>query len=249
MISAKRIAISGLTFNDTLSETTTQYSIIDVLQASDLNITNNYFTGAKNAAIALNQVSRAVIANNSIDSSEIFGIWSGDSTELYIHSNTISNSWANGTLVSVSNSKIVENEYVNNHHKTVFGVSGGQIDIEHYSNQIYIGCNNIHDSTIVGSSFAYGLETAPVHVNNIEVVGNSIFNNDGYAVCINYGNSDMSNIVIHNNSFHNNLVSPVTHTQYDYNGYTPTLYSNCSNSSCLVSCDITIDSIFADGFD
>lgn len=159
------------------------------------------------------------------------------------------NSYANAILAGFYNSKIVQNEFKNNHHKALWGVSGGQIDIVDVTNHLYVGCNNIHDSSIPGYPNAVGIEFAPTHIHNVELVGNSIYNHDGYAVSINYGNSDFGNIYIHNNSASNNGISPVTHTQYDYNDFTPTLVNNCSNTSCLVSCDYTIDSIFYDDFE
>ena len=252
--SSKRISFTGLTFDDTQMQVTSQNGIIDAYKASDLAFANNAFSGAKFSALALNQVSRVMITNNVIDSSQVYGIWLSSTTttwssEIYIRGNTISNSWANGTIINAENAKIVGNNYFGNHHLTVFGQSGGQFDIEQYSKNIYVGCNNIHDSSIAGSLITYGVETAPVHVNNIEIVGNTIKNHDGYAVCINHGNSDISNILIHNNSVSSNGTSPFTHTQYDYNGFTPSIYGNCANASCLVNCDTTIDWIFADNFD
>ena len=237
------VTIENINFDDSGSTNgTSSDGILNILNSSNVIVTNSAFSGGKFSAIALRASNNILISNNQISSTQEFAIWgdnsaSGVSSNVTISGNTISDTWANGIIISLVNSRIVYNEFLRNHDQTLFATSGGQLDIEKNTNHLYVGCNYIHDGLLPPPYVVAGIEFAPTDINSVEVTGNRIINNDGFAIAIDYGNINVSGIVIHNNSVSGNAFNSNTNSQYDYKDYTPQIYGNCTDSSCVTSCN------------
>ena len=247
MYQTANLKIHDLTFDDTSADIRSGEGIINLFYSKSITIQNTTFRNAKFSAIAFRASDTVTVDHNTIDATQRYGIWGPDgnapdyaledlSRNVTITNNVFSNTWVNGILASFVNARITKNEFVHNHYKAVFGVSGGQMLIEQNSNNVFFGCNNVHDSNISGYPNSVGMEFATSHIHGVEVAGNTIINHDGYGVAINYGNEDIGEITIHNNRVYNNGLSPQTGTQYDYKDFVPAIFSNCTDTSCLTPC-------------
>jgi len=243
--------LRDLVFNDGVSAVTDVHSgTMELFDSSDVVVSGNEFSNSKFSSIAMRRNLGVKIESNEFNDVQVFAIWSaGETAEISsnvdIANNYFRRTYSNAIIASFVDSRIVRNVFVGNHHVPLFGVSGGQLLVGGNSRNVLVGCNTVGDSGIPGYPNAVGIELAPTNLSDIRIVGNVIYNHDGYGISVNYYNVDVAGVVIRGNSLASNGKSPRSsghprslagQIDFDFPYFVPELQNNCVDMSCLESC-------------
>jgi hypothetical protein len=227
---------------------------IHIFESTNITLSDNEFANSKFSAIAMRSNNGVDIFDSTFSDIQVFAIWGAEeanqvSSNVRIRGNEFLRTYNNAIIASLVDSSITDNVFIGNHYVPLFGVSGGQFVVEKNSSNVLVGCNSIHDSAAPGYPNANGLELAPYNLSDIRIIGNVIYNHDGYGISINHDNVNVSNIVIRGNSLSNNTSSPHSsdhplslggQIDFDFPDFIPTLTNNCTNGTCLESCETNL---------
>ena len=248
------VYVNNLKFEESRSETCEDWRDCSspIVLGTSQNITLDKITveNSNRMGMEVSGLNGFTIRNSTIKNVAVFGIWLNDnepyvSSNVRVENNLFQDNESNGLYFSgrsnVSTPSVVRgNTFIHNHRNAVFHVcgpsgtgpcSGGQILIERGTDNLVIEDNEIKDGVIdpYPREGAAGIEFGTSNIQNVIIRNNDIHDNTGHGIGANDGAQNVGSVTINGNRLFNNRwgdVKPPPDT---------TSTDNCFSSSCPLS--------------